>query len=205
MQEVNCEANSEIRIELVEHRAENSLYRFQPLIGKKHQLRVHMAALGMPIVNDIFYPDVNSCKGDDWSSPLKLLARVISFQDPVSDQRVRFESCRTIWNGCDELSFISNINVSNNCQEQHMRSTRAAYAIERLNARSLELRYSMVRTADELFILAQNVNEAPPIRVSEPLQLDTFVKFVNAYGPQILKRISKLDVAFEKQLQKKNT
>ncbi|MBC7489776.1 MAG: hypothetical protein H7240_07190 [Glaciimonas sp.] len=86
-----------------------------------------------------------------------------------------------------------------------MRSTRAAYAIERLNARSLELRYSMVRTADELFILAQNVNEAPPIRVSEPLQLDTFVKFVNAYGPQILKRISKLDVAFEKQLQKKNT
>lgn len=85
-----------------------------------------------------------------------------------------------------------------------MRSTRAAYAIERLNARSPELRYSMLRTAEELFILAQNAGDAMPIRVSEPLELDAFVKFVNAYGPQIPKRISKLDVAFEKQLQKRD-
>lgn len=85
-----------------------------------------------------------------------------------------------------------------------MRSTRATYAIERLNARSTELRYSMIRTATELFILAQNAGDDLPIRVCEPLELDAFVKFVNAYGPQKPKRVSKLDVEFEKQLQKRD-
>lgn len=85
-----------------------------------------------------------------------------------------------------------------------MRSTRATYAVERLNARSPEHRYSMIRTASEYFILAQNAGDADAIRVSEPLELDAFVKFVNAYGPQIPKRVSKLDVAFEKQLQKRD-
>ncbi|KAF3997832.1 hypothetical protein [Glaciimonas immobilis] len=86
-----------------------------------------------------------------------------------------------------------------------MRSTRATYAIERLNARSPGQRYSMIRTATELFILAKNAGDDLPIRVSEPLELDAFVKFVNAYGPQIPKRVSKLDVAFEKQLHKKDS
>jgi len=85
-----------------------------------------------------------------------------------------------------------------------MRSTRATSAVERLNARCTDLRYSMVRTAGELFILAQNAGDAPAIRVSEPLELDAFVKFVNAYGPQKPRRVSKLDVAFEKQLQKRD-
>ena len=84
-----------------------------------------------------------------------------------------------------------------------MRSTRATAAVERLNARSTDLRYSMVRTADELFYLTQNVGMAVPIRLSEAFALDDFVRFVNAYGPQKPRRISKLDVAFEKQLQKK--
>ncbi|MFC5472566.1 hypothetical protein [Paraherbaspirillum soli] len=85
-----------------------------------------------------------------------------------------------------------------------MRSTRATAAVERLNARSTDLRYSMVRTADELFYLAQNAGAEPAIRVSEALELDDFVKFVNGYGPQKPKRVSKLDVAFEKQLVRKD-
>ncbi|MGS0741493.1 pseudouridine synthase [Glaciimonas sp. GG7] len=96
MQEVDGEANSETQIDLIEQRGENSLYRLHPLTGKKHQLRVHMAALGMPIVNDIFYPNNQPCKGDDYSSPLKLLAKSIAFQDPITSQRVRFQSLRTI-------------------------------------------------------------------------------------------------------------
>ncbi|KAF3997831.1 pseudouridine synthase [Glaciimonas immobilis] len=96
MEEVSGEPNSETQIDLIEHRQENSLYRLHPLTGKKHQLRVHMAALGMPIVNDVFYPDINDCKGDDWSSPLKLLAKSIAFEDPISGQRLHFESNRTI-------------------------------------------------------------------------------------------------------------
>lgn len=96
MEEVDGEPNSETQIDLIAHREENSLYRLQPLTGKKHQLRVHMAALGMPIVNDIFYPTINPCKGDDWSSPLKLLAKSISLKDPVSGQQLVFESNRTL-------------------------------------------------------------------------------------------------------------
>ncbi len=84
-----------------------------------------------------------------------------------------------------------------------MRSTRATAAVERLNARSTDLRYSMVRTADELFYLTQKVVMAAPIRLSEAFALDDFVRFVNAYGPQKSRRISKLDVVFEKQLKKK--
>ncbi|MQR01554.1 hypothetical protein [Glaciimonas soli] len=83
------------------------------------------------------------------------------------------------------------------------RSTRAATAVERLNARSEGVRYSMARTGDQLFYLTQNAGDEPAIRLCDALDLDGFVQFVNAYGPQKPKRISKLDVAFEKQLQKK--
>lgn len=83
-----------------------------------------------------------------------------------------------------------------------MRSTRATAAVERLNARSIGQRYSMVRTAEALFYLVQNAGMAPPMRVSEAMELDEFVKFVNAYGPQKPQRVRKLDVIFEKQLVK---
>jgi len=85
-----------------------------------------------------------------------------------------------------------------------MRSTRATGAIERLNSRSDTHRYSMVRTAAELFYLVQRLPDLPPEKLSEALPLDEFVRFVNGFGPQKPKRISKLDTAFEKQLIKKD-
>jgi tRNA pseudouridine32 synthase/23S rRNA pseudouridine746 synthase len=96
MREVAGEPNSETRIELIEQRETCSLYRLQPLTGKKHQLRVHLAALGIPIMNDTFYPDVYPCKGDDLSAPLKLLAREIAFIDPLDGRRRHFESRRQL-------------------------------------------------------------------------------------------------------------
>jgi hypothetical protein len=81
-----------------------------------------------------------------------------------------------------------------------MRSTRATSAVERLNNRSTDLRYSMVRTSAELFYLVQNNGTAAPDKLCEPMTLEDFAVFVNAYGPQKPRRISKLDVAFEKQL-----
>ena len=96
MQEVEGEPNSETRIELIEQRATCSLYRLHPLTGRKHQLRVHLAALGIPIINDTFYPDVYPCKGDDFSAPLKLLAREIAFIDPLDGRERRFSSLRTL-------------------------------------------------------------------------------------------------------------
>ena len=84
-----------------------------------------------------------------------------------------------------------------------MRSTKATGAIERLNTRTGTRQYSMVRTSSELFYLIARTSDNPAEKLSEPLPLDEFVQFVNAYGPQKSRRVSKLDTAFEKQLIKK--
>lgn len=96
MQEVAGEANSETQIDLIEQRGALSLYRLQPVTGRKHQLRVHLAALGIAIVNDAFYPDLRACKADDMTQPLQLLARAIAFIDPIDGSRRHFESLRTL-------------------------------------------------------------------------------------------------------------
>ena len=80
------------------------------------------------------------------------------------------------------------------------RSTRASAAVDRLKLRSGNSGYSMARTGDGLFFLSEKAG-APPL--CAPLELDGFVAFVNALGPQVARRVSKLDVAFEKQLVKK--
>lgn len=96
VKEVDGEPNAFSRIELIERRGEHALYRLLPSTGKMHQLRVHMNSLGVPILNDGFYPVALPCKGDDFSSPLKLLARSLSFTDPVSGEARRFESQRQL-------------------------------------------------------------------------------------------------------------
>lgn len=84
-----------------------------------------------------------------------------------------------------------------------MRSTKATAAVERLKRRSGNAQYSMVRTASGLFYLVLNSDATPSEQLSDPLELDAFVKFVNEFGPQIPRRVTKMDVAFEKQLSKK--
>jgi tRNA pseudouridine32 synthase/23S rRNA pseudouridine746 synthase len=92
MKEAPGEPNSETMIDVVEQRGEHVLYRLWPHTGRQHQLRVHLSALGIPIVNDVFYPVALPCKQDDVSSPLKLLARAIGFPDPLSGEWRYFES-----------------------------------------------------------------------------------------------------------------
>jgi len=58
----------------------------------------------------------------------------------------------------------------------------------------------MIRSASGLFTLAVMSADGDMEQLSPPLEQDEFVAFVNAYGPQEVKRVSKLDVAFEKQL-----
>ena len=96
MREEAGEPNSETIIDIIEERGELNLYRLQPHTGRKHQLRVHLAALGIPIVNDAFYPVALPCKEDDMSQPLQLLARAISFTDPLSGEQRQFESQRCL-------------------------------------------------------------------------------------------------------------
>jgi hypothetical protein len=80
------------------------------------------------------------------------------------------------------------------------RSTRASNAVDRLKLRSGNAGYTMAKTSDDLFFISEKPGSPP---LCEPLERDAFVAFVNALGPQTPRRVSKLDVAFEKQLVKK--
>jgi tRNA pseudouridine32 synthase / 23S rRNA pseudouridine746 synthase len=96
MREVDGTPNSETRIEIIETRGALVRYRLMPVTGRKHQLRVHMAALGAPIVNDPFYPALRGVDEGDFSRPLQLLAKSLAFDDPLSGERRRFESNREL-------------------------------------------------------------------------------------------------------------
>src|SRR4249919_1412342 len=65
MQEVEGPANSETRIDVIARGEECWRYALTPVSGRKHQLRVHMAALGAPIANDAMYPALSQrAEGD---------------------------------------------------------------------------------------------------------------------------------------------
>jgi len=94
MREVPGEPNSETHITLLNVQGARALYQLEPVTGKRHQLRVHMNALGMPIEGDQFYPSV--LRGPDaqenFSNPLQLLAHSVRFTDPHTGQDRVFES-----------------------------------------------------------------------------------------------------------------
>jgi tRNA pseudouridine32 synthase/23S rRNA pseudouridine746 synthase len=73
-------------------------YRLMPHTGRRHQLRVHLAALGLPIVGDRIYPTLlpepAPSAAPDYSQPLQLLARELAFTDPFSGAPRRFTSRR---------------------------------------------------------------------------------------------------------------
>ena len=88
--------NSETHIDVIEVRANRARYALSPVTGKKHQLRVHMNALGLPILNDRMYPPVADTPDDDYSLPLQLLAKSIAFTDPVTGKARNFQSQLTL-------------------------------------------------------------------------------------------------------------
>lgn len=93
MEEVPGTANSLTRIERLRPLRQGlALYALQPHTGQRHQLRVHMQALGLPIVGDQFYPQVlrGPHEPEDFSQPLQLLACTLQFDDPVSGQAQHF-------------------------------------------------------------------------------------------------------------------
>ena len=98
MQAVDGDANALTAIELLEKRGHLGRYQLRPLTGQKHQLRAHMSALDMPIVNDRIYPVLQPDTGgdQDWSLPLKLLAKAITFTDPITGMARSFDSRRTL-------------------------------------------------------------------------------------------------------------
>jgi tRNA pseudouridine32 synthase/23S rRNA pseudouridine746 synthase len=76
------------------HYKPKALYQLSPITGKRHQLRIHMCALGIPIEGDQFYPEVlrGPDEREDFSQPLQLLAQKIAFTDPISGEKREFIS-----------------------------------------------------------------------------------------------------------------
>lgn len=97
-------ANSSSRVELLHHgpsalrpdAPQVGLFRLTPHTGKTHQLRIHMAMLGLGILHDRFYPDLWDDAPDDFDAPLQLLARSLSFTDPLSAEPRMFSSTRRL-------------------------------------------------------------------------------------------------------------
>jgi tRNA pseudouridine32 synthase/23S rRNA pseudouridine746 synthase len=94
MQEMPGAPNSETRIALLRSRADRALYQLEPVSGKRHQLRVHMMAMGMPIEGDQFYPQLlrGPQEPDNFEQTLQLLAHAVQFIDPHTGQVREFAS-----------------------------------------------------------------------------------------------------------------
>src|SRR5690606_22745438 len=84
MREVEGEPNSETVIDVLERNGPTWTYQLEPVTGRKHQLRVHMAALGAPIIGDRYYPELQSQGLDDLADPLQLLAWMLDYGDPIT-------------------------------------------------------------------------------------------------------------------------
>ncbi len=80
------EPNAETLVEAVG----TDTYRLSPRTGRTHQLRVHMASLGVPIAGDPLYPTVEDVAPGDFSTPLRLVAQALEFEDPLTGQLRRF-------------------------------------------------------------------------------------------------------------------
>ncbi|ABM03341.1 pseudouridine synthase [Psychromonas ingrahamii 37] len=86
------EANSHSVIRCLRQSAQTALFELTPVTGKTHQLRVHMQALGLPILNDKYYPQLEPLSADNYAAPLQLLAKELQFIDPVTEKPRCFRS-----------------------------------------------------------------------------------------------------------------
>lgn len=96
-------ANARSTIRLLAERDGYGLFEVRPETGKKHQIRLHMATIGHPILHDKLYPELQpeapADASPDFSHPLQLLAKRLEFKDPITGEARVFESEQELaWN-----------------------------------------------------------------------------------------------------------
>ena len=94
--EVEGTPNALTHIDVLEIKGNSARYELKPVTGKRHQLRVHMHALDIPIQGDGIYPMLTPEGQMDYDNPLQLLAKSIEWTDPLSGEVRRFESLQNL-------------------------------------------------------------------------------------------------------------
>ncbi len=88
--------NAITEVNLLAIKDQRAFFRLCPITGKTHQLRVHLASIACPILNDPYYPAVVPCTQEDHTHPLQLLAKEISFPDPITQHTLFFQSTQKL-------------------------------------------------------------------------------------------------------------
>lgn len=90
------EPNAETLVEAIRIGETTAHLRLHPRTGRMHQLRAHLAGIGLGILGDRFYPDLLDEAPDDPEHPLQLLARELRFADPLSGRTREFTTGLTL-------------------------------------------------------------------------------------------------------------
>ncbi len=93
--------STETRFRVVERKTDAqrgtwSLIEARPVTGRTHQIRVHLAADGLPVLGDALYgPRQSGLMPDDF--PLALRAVSLAYADPFTRRAVRIDAPRTLF------------------------------------------------------------------------------------------------------------
>ena len=78
-----------LRILEVDRQRQTSRVELEPLTGRTHQLRVHLQAIGHPIIGDVWY---NPDAGRHTATRLLLHAQELCFAHPLTSAGIQFDS-----------------------------------------------------------------------------------------------------------------
>lgn len=102
-QSLHTNAETQVR-RLDSERSDYCTLHLLPITGRKHQLRVQLAHMGYPIVNDCFYPQTQAEGPDCFDSPLQLLASQLHFVDPITQEPLHFRTTRSLKHRLDDTA-----------------------------------------------------------------------------------------------------